>query len=279
MQETQECLLCLRVPLEKIKEKTESLLPVGHDPAVADSIAERAAKLISTAYGKDRTALCGKSPTGIMAGAIYLSGRMENDIDISQKIITKELKITEPTIRKRARQLNKLIGLECYRKRDQYVCPLCKESFSTLISLRIHLQGNRIVNTFEMRSWMFNDDGVLVDRDMLNRLKHAWEGHPGRREFYLCPFCERKFTFLGNLKSHLHKGWWKYSSKLRVRMFNEEGTLVDENMLEALKKGNGDCDMNLQRQKKPPPERYIITAQRRQGLRVRGRYRRYIITG
>jgi len=69
-QETRDCLLRLRIPLENIKETVETVLPVGHDQAVANRIVERAAKLIQAAYEKERLALYGYKPSILMAAAI-----------------------------------------------------------------------------------------------------------------------------------------------------------------------------------------------------------------
>ena len=256
-EETRKCLLCLRVPLLRIWEKVEAILPAGHDPAVANRIAERAAKLIATAYGKDRIALCGKKPSALMGAAIYISGKMETGVDITQEEIAEKLKVTGLTIRQRAKQLNKILGLEFdnfqYRKRDQYVCPFCKESFSTISSLRGHLTSNRKVNVFALKARMFNDDGILVDKKVLERLKR-WKGDPNRREFYLCPFCERKFTSITDLRHHLITGWWNNTSYLQVKMFNKDGILVDEKMLEDLKRDPGRCASRHPPAVKPKPE-------------------------
>ncbi len=247
-QETRECLLCLRIPLESIRSYVEVLLPHVED-VVIDHVAERAAKLIASAYEKDRIALCGKKPTSIMAAAIYLSGRMEKGIHITQGKITEELKIAEPTIRLRAKQLNKILDLEIgtfqYRAREQYICPFCKESFLKLSSLSSHLNNNEIKNALDLKTRMFNKEGILVDKKMLERLKRRtqeerdWLAKRSERlEFYVCPFCEKEFGALSSLGSHLEYNGVKtsYAEALRIHMFNENGILIDEKILENLKK-------------------------------------------
>lgn len=170
-QETRECLLCLRIPVEKIKETVESILPPGHDPAVADRIAERAAKLLSTAYEKDMTALTGGRPTVLMAATIYLSMLMEKGVYVTQGEIAKAHGTYALSFKKRADQIEKLLGLEIkslYHKR--YVCPRCGETFPCLNDLKAHLHSNRVRAASVLRVKMFNDDGVLVDENMLNKM-------------------------------------------------------------------------------------------------------------
>ena len=214
-----------------------------------DRVAERAAKLILSAYEKDRIALCGKKPSSLMASAIYLSGRMEKEINITQGKIAEELKISEPTIRLRAKQLNKILDLEIgrfqYRAREQYICPFCKESFLTLSSLCSHLKDNEIKNAADLKTWMFNKDGILVDKKMLERLKRRTPEERDqlatrseRLKFYVCPFCKKEFGGLSVLRSHLEYNGVKtsYADALRIHMFNENGILIDEKILEKLKK-------------------------------------------
>ncbi len=87
--ETRECLLCLRIPLESVRISVEALLP-NVDDAIIDHVSERAAKLIASAYEKDKIALCGKKPSGLMGAAIYLSGIMEKGVKISQGLVARE---------------------------------------------------------------------------------------------------------------------------------------------------------------------------------------------
>jgi len=170
-QDTRECLLCLRIPVEKIRETVEFLLPEGHDPAVADRIAERAAKLISTAYEKDMAALTGGRPSVLMAATIYLAMKMEKGVDVTQHKIAKALDTYVLSFKKRADQIENLLGLEIkrlYNKR--YVCPRCGETFSCLNDLKAHLYSNRIRAASLLRVKMFDDDGVLVDENMLSKM-------------------------------------------------------------------------------------------------------------
>jgi len=170
-QDTRECLLCLRIPVEKIKETVESLLPEGHDPAVADRIAKRAAKLISTAYEKDMAALTGGRPSVLMAATIYLAMKMEKGVDVTQRKIAKALGTYVLSFKKRSDQIEALLGLEItslYHRR--YVCPRCGETFSCLNDLKAHLYSNRIRAASLLRVKMFNDDGILVDENMLNKM-------------------------------------------------------------------------------------------------------------
>jgi len=170
-QDTRECLLCLRIPVEKIKETVESLLPEGHDPAVADRIAERAAKILSTAYEKDMAALTGGRPSVLMGATIYLAMKMEKGVDVTQNKIAKELGTYVLSFKKRADQIENLLGLEIkslYNKR--YVCPRCGETFPGLNDLKAHLWSNRVRASSLLRVKMFNDDGVLVDENMLSKM-------------------------------------------------------------------------------------------------------------
>jgi len=170
--ETRECLLSLRTPLEKIKKAVEILLPVGHD--AADRVSERAAKLITTAYEKDRLALVGRKPSSIMASAIYLSARMENGVYISQAKVAEALGITVVTLRTGARQINDLLGLNVTRfpnRRECYVCPFCGEAFTALDDLQIHLWRKKIKYSRTLKVGMFNEDGVLVDEEIIEKMR------------------------------------------------------------------------------------------------------------
>lgn len=172
-QKTRECLLCLRIPLEMIRSSVEAILLPGDD-IVIDRIANRAAKLIAIAYKKDRFALCGKKPTGIMAAAIYLSGRMENGVKLSQRVIAYELKIAKASIVKRTRQINDLLDLGIVGPREQrklYVCPFCEKTFPHIFRLMWHLSDGGFPYTFLLRIRMFNDDGILVDKEMLEKMR------------------------------------------------------------------------------------------------------------
>jgi len=170
-QETRECLICLRIPLEKIKETVETILPPGHDPKIAGRIAERAAKLLSTAYEKDRTALCGHRPSVLMAATIYLAVLMEKGVDVTQRDIAKALGTYVLSFMKRVDQIEALLGLEIkslYNKR--YVCPRCGETFPGLNDLKAHLYSNRIRASSLLRVKMFNDDGILVDDEFRKKM-------------------------------------------------------------------------------------------------------------
>ncbi len=172
--ETQECLLCLRIPVERIKISVKALLP-HVDDAMIDHVSERAAKLIASAYEKDRIALCGKKPSGLMGAAIYLSGIMEKGVKISQGLVAREMNITVSTIGKRAHQIDDILGLgitEKSRRLKLYVCPFCKESFSAIFNLKLHLTyDENIKNTDVLKVRMFNDDGILIDEKKLRKRK------------------------------------------------------------------------------------------------------------
>ena len=171
-QETREGLLSPRNPLNKIREAVEILLPVGQD--AADRVSERAVKLITTAYEKDRLALSGRKPSGIMASAIYLAARMENGVNISQVKVAEALGITEVTLRTGARQIKELLGLNVTRfpdRRERYVCPFCEEVFTSLEDLQIHLWRKKIKPSSSLRVGMFNDDGVLVNEEIIEKMR------------------------------------------------------------------------------------------------------------
>jgi len=172
-QETRDCLIHLRVPLEKIKETVETLLPEGHDPDVAERISERAAKLIATAYEKDRTALSGCKPSILMAATIYLATRMEKGVHITQNKIAKALNTYESSFKKRAKQIETLLGLEIMSlyHHKRYVCPACEESFNSLDELKAHLWSNDIKPSSTLKAKMFNEDGILVDEKVLKKMK------------------------------------------------------------------------------------------------------------
>ena len=171
-QETSECLLCLRIPLEKIKETVETILPLGYDQAVADRIAERAAKLLSTAYGEDRTALCGCRPSVLMAATIYLAALMEKGVDVSQREVAKALNTYVLSFKKRAKQIETLLGFEITSlyQHKRYVCPRCGETFNCLNDLKAHLWSNGVRASSLIRVKMFNDDGILVDENILKKM-------------------------------------------------------------------------------------------------------------
>ena len=171
-QETRECLICLRIPLEKIKETVETILPPGHDPKIAGRIAERAAKLLSTAYEKDRTALCGHRPSVLMAATIYLAVLKEKGVDVTQRDIAKALGTYVLSFMKRVDQIEALLGLEITSlyQHKRYVCPVCGETFPCLNDLKAHLWSNRVRASSLLRVKMFDDDGVLVDENMLNKM-------------------------------------------------------------------------------------------------------------
>ena len=171
-EEIRECLLSLRTPLEKIREAVEILIPFGHDSA--GRVSERAANLIASAYKKDRIALVGRKPSGIMASAIYLAARMEEGVNISQNKVANALGITEVTLRTGARQINELLGLGITRfpyRRERYVCPFCGEVFIALDDLQIHLWRKKIKYASTLRVRMFNDDGILVDEEIIEKMR------------------------------------------------------------------------------------------------------------
>ena len=179
-EEISEGLLSLRTPLKRIKEMVEVLLPAGHD--AVDRVSERAAKLIATAYEKDRTVFFGRKPSGIMASAIYLAARMEEGVNISQAKAAEALGITVMTLRTRARQIKELLGLSIKfsDRRERYVCPFCEEVFTSLEDLQIHLWRKKIKPSSSLRVGMFNEDGVLVNLEIIEKMrKYVSRGRPG----------------------------------------------------------------------------------------------------
>lgn len=169
-----ECLLCLRTPLEKIRETVNILLPAKYDNDAIDRISKRAAKLIATAYEKDRPALCGRKPSGIMASAIYLATRMEKGVNISQGKVAEALGISDVTLRTGVRQIKELVDLDIAKfpdRRERYICPFCEEVFTSLDDLKIHLSRKKIRPSSTLKAWMFNDDGILVNEESLERMK------------------------------------------------------------------------------------------------------------
>ena len=160
--------------LEKIREAVEILLPVGQDHDAADRVSERAVNLIASAYEKDRIALVGRKPSGIMASAIYLSARMEEGVNISQVKVAEALGISVVTLRTGARQIRELLGLRIARfpdRRERYVCPFCGEVFTSLDDLKIHLWRKKIKPSSSLRVGMFNEDGVLVNEEILDKMR------------------------------------------------------------------------------------------------------------
>lgn len=172
-QKTQECLTRLRIPLEKIKETVEILLPEGHDPTVADRIAERAANLIVTVYGRDRLAFIGCNPSVLMAATIYLAVKMEKGVYITQNKIAKTLDTYELSFKKRANQIETLLGSEITSlyQHKLYICPVCGEIFPHLNHLKAHLWSKDIKPVSILRTTMFNEDGILVDENILKKMK------------------------------------------------------------------------------------------------------------
>jgi len=169
---TREGLLSLRTPPKKIRKAVKVLLPAGHD--AVDRVFERAANLIATAYEKDRTVFFGRKPSGIMASAIYLASRMEEGVNISQVKIAKALGITVVTLRTGARQIKELLGLNVPRfpdRRERYVCPFCEEVFTYLEDLQIHLWRKKIKPSSSLRVWMFNENGVLVNLEIIEKMR------------------------------------------------------------------------------------------------------------
>ena len=173
-EEVRECLLSLRTPLEKIRETVEILLPGGHDHDTADRVSERAAKLIETAYEKDRTVFFGRKPSGIMASAIYFSARMEEGVNLSQVKVAEALGISDVTLRTGARQINEVLGLGITKfpdRLERYVCPFCEEAFTSLDDLKIHLWRKKVKYSGTLKVGMFNDDGVLVDEEIIEKMR------------------------------------------------------------------------------------------------------------
>ena len=177
-QETRDYLLHLKIPLEKIKETVKIVLPIGHDQAVANRIAERAAKLIHKAYKKDRLALSGHKPSITMAAAIYLAGKMDNGVNISQLEIAEALNTRDLSLQIRASQLESLLGLDIlnlHYRHKRYVCPLCGEAFNYVIDLKTHLWSKGIKASDILKVYMFNEDGILVDEKAIKRIKRYTE--------------------------------------------------------------------------------------------------------
>jgi len=172
-QETKKDLIRLRIPIEKIKETVETLLPAGHDPKVADRIAERAANLIATAYEKDRVSFIGCKPSTLMAATIYIATMMEKGVHITQNKIAKALDTYVLSFKKRANQIENLLGLDVTNlyQHKRYVCPVCGEPFPCLNALKAHLWSNNIKPSSNLKTSMFNEDGILVDENVLKRIK------------------------------------------------------------------------------------------------------------
>lgn len=66
--ETKRCLLCVRIPFETIIETT---LKLYKDPKTAYEIAEECSNIIKEIYTKKPYYLCGRKPSGLLAGLIY----------------------------------------------------------------------------------------------------------------------------------------------------------------------------------------------------------------
>ena len=139
--------------------------------------------MIATAYEKDRLAFVGRKPSGIMASAIYLAARMENGVYISQFKVAEALGIWVVTLRTGARQIKELLDLDVtkYRdRRERYVCPFCGEAFTALEDLKIHLWRKKIKYSGTLRVWMFNEDGVLVNLEIIEKMrKYVSRGRSG----------------------------------------------------------------------------------------------------
>ena len=101
-----ECLLCTRTPIEKLIEHASNLW----DDRDAQKIAEKAARLIRSAYIMSPLDMCGKSPRGLMAAALYLSGIIEGERRIQSEIAS-ELSVVVPTIRSKYLLLMKILDL------------------------------------------------------------------------------------------------------------------------------------------------------------------------
>ena len=110
-----DCLLCLRLPVEKILEATNTIWSL--DPEVAHKVGIRAAELLQEAYLKQPGQVCGKSPKALMAAAIYVSQELlELGQWKTQELIGKNLGVCLPSIRMRAKDLRTCTGNERIRK-------------------------------------------------------------------------------------------------------------------------------------------------------------------
>ncbi len=104
----EKCLLCLRVPLETLLGHSRKLYD---NEEMAKKVANKAAKLLRSAYLKSPADMCGKSPTGLMAGALYLAGIIEGEWK-TQDNISQVVGVTLTTIRNRYTHLIDLLDLE-----------------------------------------------------------------------------------------------------------------------------------------------------------------------
>jgi transcription initiation factor TFIIIB Brf1 subunit/transcription initiation factor TFIIB len=93
---TNECLFCARVPLGQVMIETFDLFD---DIEIAKRIAYDSASLLRIAWEKDRFKICGKKPTSLLSGAIYISSIL-NKQRITQIEISRQLDVSEPSIRK-----------------------------------------------------------------------------------------------------------------------------------------------------------------------------------
>jgi len=107
---TDECYLCLRVSAKTILESSHKLFP---DSKLSHKIGMRTAELLREAYLKNPAALCGRSTSGLIAGAMYVACLLEKEWK-SQRQIAEALKweVTETTIRCNYQLLTKILGIE-----------------------------------------------------------------------------------------------------------------------------------------------------------------------
>jgi len=104
----ERCLLCLRVPLETLLGYSQKLYD---NEEMAQKVAEKAAKLLRSAYLKSPADMCGKSPRGLMAGALYVAGFLEGVRKI-QDNVSQVVGVTTATLRTRYYALMELLDLE-----------------------------------------------------------------------------------------------------------------------------------------------------------------------
>ncbi len=102
----EDCPLFLRIPEEKLQEKTRALY---YDPQEAQKIGALATRLLREAYAKSPTEMCGKSSKTLMAGALYMAGILEK-LPRPQREVAEVCGCVQDTVRLRYRHLARILG-------------------------------------------------------------------------------------------------------------------------------------------------------------------------
>lgn len=102
------CLFCMRISLGDIMIETFDLF---ENEFVARKIARDVARLLQKVWEVDRISLCGRSPTGILGGALYICS-LFNGQWIRQKQIAEQLGLSEVTIRFAYKRLLKSLNID-----------------------------------------------------------------------------------------------------------------------------------------------------------------------